>query len=338
MRNIILLDEFHQTDFNPSPLLQEYLKKTQEDVETFFLKGKKLDTIACPACASEQRNTTFIRFNMTYVECQDCESLYILERPSDETLLDYYRYSSAEQFWRNELSKVTSAKRKSKIIYPRCQWVQDSVQEYMPHAQTIADLYTNQRGYLEPLSQLPTFSEKYLIHPFVETSEIETYPGFHIISESLNTAQLPKPLDTVLAFEVINRVSNVQAFLNKVHGLMNEGGLCFLTTILASGFDLQILGEKATNLFPPDWLNVFSVEGLKQLFETHGFEFIEFSTPGILDLEQIVNAVKHNPNLELPKFLKYWLNRRETPTKQAFQEFLQANLLSSYGRVLLRKV
>ena len=110
-----------------------------------------------------------------------------------------------------------------------------------------------------------------------------------------------------------------------------------MTTVLSSGFDLQVLWDKADNLFPPDWLNVFSVEGLNKLIEHHGFECLEFSTPGILDLEHVTKAIEKKPDLDISKFLKYLLVHRGEKTLKAFQEFLQTHLLSSYGRVLLRK-
>jgi uncharacterized LabA/DUF88 family protein len=110
-----------------------------------------------------------------------------------------------------------------------------------------------------------------------------------------------------------------------------------MTDILISGFDLQTLWNQAENVFPPDRLNVFSVEGLKALFARNGFECIEFSTPGILDLEIVDKAMEDHPEIRPPRFLEYVLRNRGVETRQSFQEFLQENLLSSYGRILIRK-
>ena len=110
-----------------------------------------------------------------------------------------------------------------------------------------------------------------------------------------------------------------------------------IINILISGFDLQTLWEDSENLYPPDRLNVFSVAGLKKLFERHGFECLEFSTPGILDVEIVAKALRKKPKCELPRFIKYILQSKNDNIKRAFQEFLQANLLSSYSRILVRK-
>ena len=144
-------------------------------------------------------------------------------------------------------------------------------------------------------------------------------------------------VDVVTIFEVADRIADVNNLFEKIYGMLRENGLCFMTGILISGFDLQTLWDKAENIFPPDRLNVFSVEGLKTLFNRHNFECLEFSTPGILDVENTEKAVERDPNIKISRFMDYLLQNRGADTKQSFQEFLQQNLLSSYGRVLLKK-
>ncbi len=109
-----------------------------------------------------------------------------------------------------------------------------------------------------------------------------------------------------------------------------------MTAILSTGFDVQTLWGKADNIYPPDRLNIFSIEGLKKLFARYNLECLEFSTPGVLDVEIVVKAVENNQGVEVPRFVQTMLGRGED-CQRDFQDFLQANLLSSYGRILLRK-
>ena len=53
---------------------------------------------------------------------------------------EYYNSSTARTFWRRT-SKYTSQKRLEKIIRPRFEWIMDSVQEYLPGAEHIADIH-----------------------------------------------------------------------------------------------------------------------------------------------------------------------------------------------------
>jgi SAM-dependent methyltransferase len=161
--------------------------------------------------------------------------------------------------------------------------------------------------------------------------------GIEIINSKAKEKKINDSVDVITMFEVLDHTSDPDALMKRVSGFLKKGGLCFLTAILASGFDLQMLWDKAENIFPPDRLNVFSVEGLKSLFMRHNLECLEFSTPGILDVEIVAKAMERYPDFHIPKFFEYILNNRDEECKINLQEFLQNNLLSSYGRILVRK-
>ncbi len=84
-------------------------------------------------------------------------------------------------------------------------------------------------------------------------------------------------------------------------------------------------------------MNLFSAEGLITFLEkTGGFEIIEFSTPGVLDIPDVVEnmeQVKEN------RFVEYLLGVRNEPELvDSFLKFLQSNRLSTFGRLVLRKI
>ena len=120
--------------------------------------------------------------------------------------------------------------------------------------------------------------------------------------------------------------------------MLCKGGLCFITTISITGFDLQVLWDNSKSILPLDRINVFSQKGLKILFERHGFEMLEYSTPGVLDFDIVEDEFKKNPNLDIPRFVKTMLERNDEQLKQDFQTFLQVNRLSSFVRILLKKI
>ncbi|MBF0239111.1 MAG: methyltransferase domain-containing protein [SAR324 cluster bacterium] len=336
MRNIVLIDEFHETDFKPSEVFSMYLKLAEQDIRAFF-PSTTLAVCPCPACGSTQSKPQFQKFGLQYMVCDECDTLYVSPRPEDAAILNYYQKSKAEDYWRNELAKNTATQRRNKILRPRLQWILDSTQEYCPGAQSIADVYTNQPGYIEGLSDLSEFKEKWLIHPMLSEEVCENYAGIQVIQTPFTKLDWNEKVDVISAFEVVDLSSDPSLFFSKLHEALKPGGLCFLTTILASGFDLQILWEHARNVFPPTRLNLFSDAGLLKCAQKFGFECIEFSTPGILDLEIIDKATKDSPQIPIPRFLSYLLKHRDVHVQQAFQEFLQSSRLSSYGRVLLRK-
>ena len=98
-----------------------------------------------------------------------------------------------------------------------------------------------------------------------------------------------------------------------------------------------MLWEDAENIYPPERLNLFSVEGLTQLCQRHGFEILEFSTPGFFDVEIVRHAVAARPDGPWPRFVRYLAEMRDDEALQALQEYLQRFRLSSFGRIALQK-
>ncbi len=335
MKNIVIADEYNEIDFKPSDLLQEYLRNAEKDVSVFLIKDKDLKECSCPGCQSVKIESSFKKFGLQYRECADCRTLYVSPRPSEVCLDYYYKDSPARIFWRKKLSRMTGKKRKEKIIKPRFQWILESTMEYLPEAKHIVDINTDQYGYIEELMATGSFQKKTLINPFLMPEKQSA--GLEIINTPLQKIALKGEIDVISVFEVGDRTADVESFFGKISDMLRNGGLCFVTAILISGFDLQTLWAKAENLYPPDRLNVFSVEGLKSLFIRHGFECLEFSTPGILDVAIVNKAFQQDTSVKLPRFVEYMLKNKNEQIKRNFQEFLQSSLLSSYGRVLLRK-
>jgi hypothetical protein len=337
MKKIVIFDEYNEIDFKPSDLLHQYIQLTEKDVPNFLTKNSSLKDCTCPGCYTGEVKSSFPKFGMHYVECANCKTLYVSPRPDDKALEYYYGHSTARKFWREQLSKQTKRKRKEKIIKPRFEWILGSTEEYLPDAIHILDINTDQYGYIEELVETQLFKKKTLLNSFLILEDLKLDSRIHTVVSSLEEKSLDGEVDVVTLFEVADRTANVDALFGKIYRMLRENGLCFMTDILISGFDLQTLWDKAENIFPPDRLNVFSVEGLKCLFQRHHFECLEFSTPGILDVEIVEKAIEHNPEIKLPRFAEYLLRSRNEETRRSFQEFLQKNLLSSYGRILLRK-
>ena len=337
MKNIVVFDEYNEVDLKPSNLLHRYIELTKDDVTHLLLKGQALKDCVCPACQSPEAAPQFLKFALSYKECSRCRSLYVAPRPDDRLLNRFYLEAKSRIFWRDELSKSTNSKRKEKIIKPRMQWIVESTQEYLPAAEHIVDINTNQYGYTEELAGASLFRQKTLVNPFLDLSKIRLNPSIKIIDVPWWNVSLEENVDVISLFEITDRTSDLEALFSKVKSMLRKDGLCFITAILVSGFDLQTLWEKAENLYPPDRLNVLSIEGWQALFARHGFECLELSTPGILDVEIVAKALKEDPALKLPKFVEYILQHRSEDIRKAFQEFLQSSLLSSYGRILIRK-
>lgn len=330
MKHILFFDEYNSTDIKPLGLLSRYFELTQKNIFEFLVQDKILKNIPCPACKKQNESIAFKKLGLTYVHCTHCYSLYISPRPDDKVLENYYLNSEARIFWREELSQKTAQRRTEKIIHPRLQWILESIEEYYPRASHFMDINTSQYAYVEELEKT-SFSHKTLVHPFLPLPHVTP---LNIIPTPWWEISFKEEADIISLFEVCDHTSDIDLLFSKIHQMLKPNGLCFLTTILL-GFDIYTLWEHAPNVYPPDRLNIFSVEGFKCLFERQGFECLEFSTPGIFDIDNVREAMNHS--IPVPPFIEYLIKNKNDGIKKSFQEFLQTNLLSSYGRIVLRK-
>jgi len=338
MKTIVQYDDIREVELKPSTPLNTYLKLTQEDVKAYFLEGAELSDCNCPACLTGESNEGFVKFGLHYRECASCKTLYLSPRPEEATIDEYYRSSKARRFWEEQLSTATGAKRREKLFKPRVQWIIETIEEYLPSARRFASINTIHQPFLEELIESNYFKEITILNPKIKLNRLNSQiKKAKLVEQPIASLDRVNFAQGVSLFEVIDRLSDVETFCQALGRILVPGGLCFLTTVSISGFDLQVLWDKSNSIFPPDRINVFSTEGLLTLFERHGFDCIELSTPGLLDVEIVANAYKENPSLVLPRFVKYLLEKRDINAYRSFQEFLQLNRLSSFTRAVLRK-
>lgn len=331
MKNIVVNDEYRPSDLKPDGLLERYVALLYKDVQTLLPVAEQES--GCPACGSMKFSGRFEKFGLPYKECADCQSLYAALRPADVDIARFYCQAPSKIFWRDQLSEASRKERKAHIIKPRFEWIADSIAEHLPGAGHWMDVHTGQARYLQAMAAVPVVC-KSIVYPYCA---VPADSGVGVIDKPWWEFDSTATADVVTLFEVLDHTQDTNGLLAQVKGWLKPGGLCFITAILASGFDVKVLGPQARNIYPPDRLNVFSVKGLQQLLQRHGFECLEFSTPGVLDLDIVAAALKENAGVSVSPFVRELALNSGEHVRRAFSEFLQENLLSSYGRILIRK-
>jgi len=329
MKNVVFNDTGREVELKPNSLFDEYLRLTEKDLKESL---KELAPINCPACESGRQTKVFEKFGFPYVECQACRTVYLSPAPGDAQIKRHYLNSRSSRYWQENLSKATEEKRIEKIYAPRMQWIVDMTREYLPAAGHIAVINDKTKEFVQSLVKSSSFKKKTVIDPYFDAKGIS--PA-QVIPDLDGTTGINNSIDAVLAFEVLDRAGDVDRLLKTIKNILVPGGLCFITTISISGFDLQVLWENSKAIFPLDRIKVFSAKGLNLLFQRHGFEVLEYSTPGLLDLDVVRNAV--GKNVPVPRFVRSLIEQDDQQVFKDFQDFLQINKLSSFVRVLLRK-
>ena len=337
MRTVVFDRDLVELDVKPSELLKQYRKLLESEVKKFPLDRRQ--SCFCPVCRLDEGEPAFEKYGYVYRLCPECRSLYVSPRPSQEALDAFYRGSESSRFWREHILTETRDTRRIKLFRPLAQWILDVLDEHRPDAGRGAAVGYHNELLLEELNH-----QEQDIFPVLVTNALadiefagQSLPWVTI--EPTAVSDLPDlgPVDVFFVFDYLDRCADPDSLFGAMAAALSEGGLVLANATLVSGFDLQVLWERSESIYPPERLNLFSTEGLKTLYERHGFRALEFSTPGNFDVEIVRRAITDEPDGEWPRFIRYMVENRDETAQHEFQDFLQRHLLSSFGRIALTK-
>ena len=339
MRTVVLDRDLLELEIKPQAMLEEYSRLLENDVKSLLADPKRLRRTDCPACLSKSHSRALKRYGLAYRECDRCRSLFVSPRPTEDALAGFYVNSNAARYWREKIQADTRETRREKVYRPRVNWVLDVLDRHGTALQSGIVVGYHSDLLIDELARI----EK-SITPLIVTNpvaEIEfaghEYPGVTVKPTPIAGLAQLGPAAMVLAFDFLDRCADPDGFVGATRGCLAPGGLLFATTTLISGFDLQVLWDRSKNIYPPDRLNLLSAEGLSALLERHEFEMLEFSTPGMFDVEIVRRAVLSDPKAKWPRFIRYLVESRDENALSALQEYLQRFRLSSFARVVARK-
>ena len=107
---------------------------------------------------------------------------------------------------------------------------------------------------------------------------------------------------------------------------MNPGDLFIFTTLSGMGLDIQLLGENAKALSPPHHLNFLNPKSVSHLLENCGFNVLEASTLGKMDID----IQERNKEFIKDQFWLNFIDYSNDKEKDIMQKFIAKNGLSSH--------
>ncbi|MGA9348254.1 MAG: class I SAM-dependent methyltransferase [Anaerolineae bacterium] len=320
-----------EKDIRPKQVFDEYLALSVEDIHTYFSDPTVFVKVACPACGDMGCQPSFEKYGFRYVVCARCGTLYANPRPPAALLQTYYAKGKAPKFWNERFFRSTANARREKIFVPRARRLRELMAE-VPGARydTVVDVGAGFGIFLDVMREEGTFRQIIGIEPNPHLAETCRRKGFAVIEKAVEeVAEAEVQADVVTCFEVLEHVFDPLDFLQACRRILRPGGLLVFTTLTISGFDLQVLWERARGIHPPHHLNFISVDGFRQLLRRSDLELIRLLTPGELDLDIVKNYAAEHPEYELLRFVREILSR-PTEAQTDFQAFLQRHLLSSH--------
>ncbi len=316
-KTVVSLQELVNIDIRPGPLVERFQELTRASVAA--LTSGPLVDVTCQACASPDSRMAFEKLGLSYRHCDDCGSLFASPRPAPAALAEYYRSSPAAVFWRDRLLEETRDARRAKLARPRAEWVVDGLAEHRAHAIDGLDLSSQGSGLSEELRVLA---------PGLQVQAAEPIAG--------GAFGAAASADFVLAFDALDRMPDLRAFVAAVRDALRPGGVLFVTAPSISGFDLQALWDRSPTIVPPDKMNLLSIAGFSRLFDSASWEIIELSTPGMFDVENVRQAIAADPEGGWPRAIRELVTTSDD-ARSEFQQCLQRSRLASFARLVVRR-
>lgn len=331
-----------EEDIRPENIFNEYLILAEKDVEDYFRKAP-FYYIACPACGSTKTAFEFRKMGFDYEKCEECNTLFVNPRPEAQSFNEYYKDSPSIRFWATTFYKETEEKRRKHIIAPKAAMVNQILGKYLPNSKAkscVIDIGAGYGVFCEELQKtVPENIEIIAAEPACALQEVCIRKNIKVIPkflEDITESDLPYGKDNVVAatsFELMEHLSDPGNFISCCHNLLTKKGLLILTTLNWEGFDLQVLREKSKSVHPPHHINFFTPHSLSLLLKRNGFEVLEVTTPGKLDVD-IVH--KQTEDISDPFILKLLSLNEEDLSK--FQTFLQDAKLSSHMMIVAKAI
>lgn len=332
MERAIVHSDLTKDEIQPQLLLKKYFELLRFDIKRFFPE-ESLQKVFCPVTGEKSVKGNFKKIEMQYSISRTLGNIYLSPRPSFEKLRQFYRESEARKFWLTELWPQTQEIRGDKVIMPQLEWADGFIAQYFSKKEMkLAEYYPNHWGYFNGAKEIFKESKYSLVEPLFDPE----VASISVHNLGITEKTIDDSLDAVFLFEALDRSVVPFELLRKASDSLKQGGLCFITSLLSSGFEVQLLGEKSEIFVPPERMNILSYEGMNALIEKlGGFEILEFSTPGVLDILNVVNRLE---DLNSSTFFKYIFNeRQDSEIINSFQDYLQMNRLGTFARLVLKK-
>ncbi len=329
-----------EADIRPAAILNEYLRLSAADAENFFADRSHRTHRACPGCEADRPEPAFEKNGFDLVRCRDCATLYVNPVPAGEGIDDFYRDSPSANYWANVFFPTVAEPRRRHIFRPRAERISEIAAELGHPLRRLTDVGAGTGIFLEEFGKLAPEAELRAIEPGKELADacrkknIATFEGF---VEDAAMTDWRDGADLVTCFEVIEHVPAIGTFVRALAALAAPGGIVLVSGLCGDGFDIQVLGSRANAVSPPHHLNFLSRRGAEALTRRCGLELIEFSTPGRLDVDIVLNALKEDPEAVADPELRAFLSDADAAARAEFQHRLSAEGKSSHMWLLARR-
>jgi len=323
-----------EEEIRPEKLFNELLRLNREDISIYFEKSE-YKKINCPACGTKG-SFSFNKDGFNFDECPKCKTLYVSPRPDKQSFNNYYTDSKSSKFWATTFYKATQKNRREMLWKPKAELINTKIDKYASSTEIIIDIGGGYGVFMEEFLKLNSINHL-VIEPSKYLSEVCRDKNLDVLEkflEDIDKSDLTYKNKTFVSFELFEHLHEPNLFLETLYNLMDKDDMFVFTTLSGMGIDIQTLWEDSKAISPPMHLNFFNPKSVEFLLNQIGFETLEVTTPGKLDIDIMQNNIDQIKD----RFWKNFIEYSDKDERIKMQKFVSDNNLSSHMMIVCRKI
>lgn len=327
-----------ENEIRPDHLKEGQAERFASDIRRLLTHRQDFVQVACPACDATAARKAFEKYELSYMVCSDCATMYVSPRPSSAILEWYYANSENYAYWNQYIFPASENARREKLFRPRAERVIEICKRHRVRTNVLLEVGAGFGTFCEEMRSLGGFRRVIAVEPTPDLAATCRKRGLEVIAKPIEQVNLNGiVVNAVASFETIEHLFRPKDFLRSCSAVLAPGGLLVITCPNVKGFDIQVL-QALSDSVDVEHLNYFHPFSLSHLLSQCGFEVLEALTPGKLDAELVRKKVfSGEVDLSRQSFLRQILIEEWDRVGNAFQEFLADNRLSSHMWVVARK-
>jgi 2-polyprenyl-6-hydroxyphenyl methylase / 3-demethylubiquinone-9 3-methyltransferase len=325
-------------DIRPERMLADKLVAMQHDIDWLKARVGEFVHVPCPACNCENSVLLYEKSSLKYRRCSECATQYASPRPDAKMIGEFLKQSKNYAFFVTHIFPASAEVRRKQIFVPRVDRVEQAAKDMGIKGGTLLEVGAGFGFFCEEMGKRSSFEHVIALEPGPDMANACREKGIETIESIFETAVIEKEIDIITCFEVIEHLFCPADFVSWAASILNPGGYLYLTCPNIAGFETDIMKQKSGTI-DHGHINLFNPDSLGKLVERHGFEVVEFETPGKLDVDAVRLAFEKGivTSEELGDFVTRIVSA-DADTQNAFQNFLQDQQMSSHMMMMARKI
>lgn len=301
-----------EKEIRDTKVLKKYQNLVDLDFKKYLKNKKNFTYINHSKWKTGKVGKIFTKKNFNYYECSVTGTIFANPRPKPKILNEFYSKSKSNKFWYEKFYLPKLDARIKKSVIPKAKFLLKNKKKF--RNKKILDVGCGAGFFLDQLKKNWKSSQLYGLEPSHVMAKEAEKKGHEIFIKSIEQFNKNNFFDLVCCFELFEHLFDPYKFLLKIKNLLKKNGSFYFSTLNGKGYDIDLLRENSSAIYPPYHLNFFNPTSIENLLKNVGFKKIDVFTPGELDLDIVfknLNLVKNQSSKLILEQLKKKINAKD---------------------------